>query len=219
MSWAKLDDGFHSHPKILACSLEAVGLYGLALSWASSQETDGRVPAAAARHLSRGCDALVDELVRSHLWECDAEGFTIHDFLLYNPCRAILSKRRKKHKKAVDRWRAKRDQMVIDHRAISSRPPGSGRDGSGSSSSPQKKQRSWKGVRGKPIPLPEGFEVSEKMRAFAAQNMTPEEIATEFIAFKAWARSKGVQYVDWEAGWRTRCINFVKFREERRTRT
>ena len=41
MSWAKLCDGYHCHEKTVATSLEANGLYAIALSWVAQNEKDG----------------------------------------------------------------------------------------------------------------------------------------------------------------------------------
>lgn len=68
MSWFKVDDSFHSHPKTLRCSLAAIGLWSVAGSWASNHATDGQVPDYVVVMLSRGRPELADELVAAGLW-------------------------------------------------------------------------------------------------------------------------------------------------------
>ena len=43
MSWVKLDDQFHSHPKVIACGNEAAGVYARSLAYCGAYYTDGFV--------------------------------------------------------------------------------------------------------------------------------------------------------------------------------
>lgn len=130
MSWAKLDDVFHSHAKPLGTSLAGVGVFALSLSWAAGHETDGKIPRHVALHLARGDLALTDELVTIRLWDRDGEDFAVHGYLQFNPSAKSLEKKRKLHAKSSKAWRA-RDRSVIDHAPS----PSTGRDGTGSSPS------------------------------------------------------------------------------------
>ena len=45
MSWFKIDDKLHSHKKVARLhGIAPMGLWALAGSWSSSQETDGFIP-------------------------------------------------------------------------------------------------------------------------------------------------------------------------------
>lgn len=44
MPYVPLDDQFHSHRKVLAAGLEAVGAHARALSWAGGDLQDGHIP-------------------------------------------------------------------------------------------------------------------------------------------------------------------------------
>jgi hypothetical protein len=95
MTWAKLDDHFHAHPKIAelepAIMLEAVGLHALAISWSADNLTDGRIPRGLPCKLAgRNVDEIVDALVEVGLWERKRRGLEIHDYLDYNPSRAQI---------------------------------------------------------------------------------------------------------------------------------
>ena len=101
VTWARLDDGFHSHPKVLAAwakSPAAVGLHARALSYAANHEQDGRVSRDALSALAHD-DDLRDEAVQvltdAGLWHENGDGYVIHDFLDYNPSRESLTERRK----------------------------------------------------------------------------------------------------------------------------
>ena len=93
MSWFKIDDGFWSHPKILALSPEAIALWVRAGSWCSQQLTDGQVQ----RHvlpLFMSSPDVVQELVTAELWEVKPFGFEFHDWLVYQLSRdEVMAKR------------------------------------------------------------------------------------------------------------------------------
>lgn len=102
MTWARLDDQFHSHPKVAEMDpdsmLAAVGLHTLVLSWCANQLTDGHVPVAQVRRLAgQPVDNLIGELIRVGLWERSKSGYLIHDYLDYNPSKAqVVAERKRK---------------------------------------------------------------------------------------------------------------------------
>jgi len=102
MSWVKIDDSFDDHPKILKLSPFATTLHIRALCWCSRHLTDGRVPETALDRLTFGLTfedvdgkalwpeagaSISDELCRAGLWEKVDGGWSIHDYLKYNPSR------------------------------------------------------------------------------------------------------------------------------------
>jgi hypothetical protein len=85
MTWARLDDTFHHHPKLMRVDLAAVGLFALGLSYAADNLTDGHLPERWVRGRTIGdSESAVDQLVRARLWERTEDGFLIHDFGVYN---------------------------------------------------------------------------------------------------------------------------------------
>jgi hypothetical protein len=99
VSWVRLDDTLHSHPKVLDAGLEALGLWALALSHCGAYLTDGHVRRAAAMRLAGAPDVLerlASTLVRVGLWEVhpSGDGWQVHDFLAYNPSRAEVQSQR-----------------------------------------------------------------------------------------------------------------------------
>jgi hypothetical protein len=96
MTWAKVDDGLHSHPKIMALWRQApaaLGLHLLGLSFAGAYLTDGVIHRAFVEE--RATVELADELVAAGLWDRDGENFKIHDFLDFNPSRASVLREKK----------------------------------------------------------------------------------------------------------------------------
>ena len=84
MAWAKVDDQWFAHRKVVGLSLEARGLWTTVLSWSCAQRTP-HVPAHMARFLAGGRDVTspADELVDVGLWVENGDGWVIHDWSDY----------------------------------------------------------------------------------------------------------------------------------------
>lgn len=82
MTWAKIDDRFPRHPKVLRAGGDAAWLYVAALCYANEHLTDGAIPAAAVPTLTdrKRPMELAEKLVSVRLWERDGEDFLIHDY-------------------------------------------------------------------------------------------------------------------------------------------
>jgi hypothetical protein len=118
MPWARIDDAFDDHPKVLAV-LEheqggaAIGLWTLCLTWAHRNtlkrgKTPGLIPASLPRrYLGPGARDLAALLVKEGLWEplAEGDGWHIHDFDLYLPTEKTSAARSEAGKKgAASRW-------------------------------------------------------------------------------------------------------------------
>lgn len=112
MAWARLDDGFHDHPKVDGLSLAAVGLYTLCLTWAHRHRRTAVRPghvseARVAKVAGKQAPRLAAELVEATLWEVETGlgGYLIHDFADYLPKERDLEDRREAGRKgARKRW-------------------------------------------------------------------------------------------------------------------
>lgn len=81
MAWARVDDGWWAHPKVLGLSLGARGLWVTTLSWSCAQRKD-IVPSSLVS-LVGGSEVEIGELVATGLWEPidEANGaWRIHDW-------------------------------------------------------------------------------------------------------------------------------------------
>jgi hypothetical protein len=111
MTWAKLDDSFHSHPKVRGAWYRcpaAIGLHVIGITYAADHETDGIVPlwfVAGLFQKPREMESAVDTLTELGMWEREADDFVIHDFLDYHP-----SKAEKAEKRAEEAGRKKRER-------------------------------------------------------------------------------------------------------------
>jgi len=128
MAWAKLDDRFHSNPKVArvwhTCP-GAIGLYVMSITHCSQHETDGRideyfivglVPDKTARRV------VVDALLEAGLWiTVEAGAYLIPDYLDFNPSHAEQEKRRKSEKARKAKGRKTQAQTKDSVRKVSAR--------------------------------------------------------------------------------------------------
>lgn len=116
MAWARLDDGFSDHPKVLNLidtlpemeGAAAIGLWTLALSYAHRTMRSAKTPGLIPRSFPRRNLVptwLGDRLVAAGLWEEHEDGWLIHDFGDYLPSDELRSKRAEAGKRgAAARW-------------------------------------------------------------------------------------------------------------------
>lgn len=124
MAWARIDDGFDDHPKVLALlehedGAAAIGLWTLCLTWAHRNtrkkgKTPGLLPGSLPRRYlgSIGRDAA-KLLADVGLWEASDEGWRIHDFDQYLPTAETSQARAEAGRRGAEkRWAAKRTAEV-----------------------------------------------------------------------------------------------------------
>jgi len=107
VTWVRIDDHLHAHPKFkLAWDLEpaSVGLELFALSHSAAYLTDGAIDEQFVHSWFRGSATrrrrAVNALVESRLWVPNGSGWQIHDYLDYNESRdSLLARRRARERK------------------------------------------------------------------------------------------------------------------------
>lgn len=106
MTWVRLDDQLHAHPKVRrawrACPA-SVGLHALALSYCGAYLTDGDVPddfVADQLPDEAAAAAATSALEAAGLWERNGDGWRVHDYLDLNPSRADVERERAAKRKA-----------------------------------------------------------------------------------------------------------------------
>ncbi|ALF00187.1 conserved hypothetical protein [Streptomyces sp. SPB78] len=117
MPWFVIDDSAHTHPKIVAASNAALGLWMRCGSYVAQHLTDGIVPGAVARMY--GSKTQIAKLVAAGLWherghDCPHErcaqpapgDYAVHDYLEYNPTRAQVQGRKEREAEKKRRQRA-----------------------------------------------------------------------------------------------------------------
>lgn len=115
MGWARLDDGWHDHPKVIAAGLEAGGLWAMCLTWCyrnrRTAPSPGVVPPSVVARFAGGkAKRLAKRLVEVGLFDAEtAAGWPIHDFADYLP--------KYDSKKAAESGRAGAEARWGDHDA------------------------------------------------------------------------------------------------------
>ncbi|MDN5726086.1 MAG: hypothetical protein L0G99_09185 [Propionibacteriales bacterium] len=110
MAWFKVDDKFHSHPKVIGLPLRTIGLWTKAGAWSSDQLTDGFVPRAMLTILG-GNAGDARTLVAAGLWSTTDDGWQFHDWADQNPSRTeVLAHRERDRDRKAD-WRAKKAEL------------------------------------------------------------------------------------------------------------
>jgi hypothetical protein len=110
LTWFKIDDSFHAHPKVLATDADALGLWVVAGAWSSSNLTDGFVPDHALLRLLPDSTKLARKLVASGLWRRVRGGHQFHDWLDYNPTAEAVQAERSAARERMRSLRAQRKE-------------------------------------------------------------------------------------------------------------
>lgn len=96
MAWVKLDDGFTEHPKVQEVGGDAAWLHVCALSYCNRNLTDGFIASGVVHRLSdrRNPRKLAERLTAAGLWDVTPGGWTIHDYLEFQPSKAKVDAER-----------------------------------------------------------------------------------------------------------------------------
>lgn len=102
MTWVKIDDKFVRHHKVQQISDKAFRLHVAALCNCSDMLTDGRVTERDVRMLAPLISATswkryVNELISTGLWTVEAHGWSINDYLDYNPSSVRVREQRERN--------------------------------------------------------------------------------------------------------------------------
>lgn len=127
MSWFKVDDTAHTHPKLRGAGTAAIGLWTLGGSYAAQYLTDGFVHAHFVK--TNATTPQLAKLVKAGLWHPNGHGcsrcpqpvpgdYVIHDYLDYNPSRTkVLNER----ERAAEKKRKQRSGEAQDADSSSNR--------------------------------------------------------------------------------------------------
>lgn len=228
MAWARLDDGFGDHPKVLElidtlnemAGAAAIGLWTLGLSYAHSTMRTAKIPGYIPRsfvHRARVPAAVGDWLYDVGLWEKADGGWIIHDFDDYLPSSELKAKRAEAGRRGAEaRWGKKAAQEGSEEETPdgdSNLPSDAiwqeGKKCPEPEPEPEpKKKTSSSSKRGTRIP--DGFAINESMAAWCQKEypqlsrQRAEAITVEFVDY--WRGVPGAKgdKLDWEATWRNR---------------
>ena len=106
MPWFKIDDSWHSHPKVREAGNAAAGLWVRIGSYCSQYATEGFIRGEVVRDF--GTKREIERLIVVGLLARVEGGFQIPDFLEYNPTAESVKKQRKATAERQRRWREQR---------------------------------------------------------------------------------------------------------------
>lgn len=230
MTWFRVDDTFHSHPKVLAADPAALGLWVVAGTWASANLTDGFVPAHVLPRLLPDSGELAEALVTCGLWRRAKGGYRFHDWGDYNPRSVDVKRERDAARERMRNLRAKRkgagqtpkrsgeqQANVRDVFVTPSRPDPTRsssyeelQDAPPASPGPPKGSTTDRGHR-----LPDDFTVTEAMAKWAREKAPLCGLADHEAFCDYWRAVPGARgrKLDWEKTWR----NWMRREQERRS--
>jgi len=221
MSWAKLDDHFPTHPKVLAAGGDAAWLHVCALCYCAEHLTDGLVPKVLVGRLSdrKRATALAVRLVEVGMWVDEGDCFRLHDYLVYNPSRERVETEREEARirrvsfgKTSGERRGSVGQQDADGTTTDMNPV-PGPDSLTESYSPAKKSR-----RNKATAIPEGFELSEETKDWARREYPQHANGAVLAAFKDHAAANDRRQVNWDLAFRNWVRNEAKWNAQKAER-
>jgi len=109
MPWARFEDSFPSHRKIVRLSDATFRVHVQAIIWCSRYANDGELTRRELRDVAKPIKSwglIVKVLVREGLWEEVDGGWKIHDYLDYQPSAAQVASDRAAARERQRRYRA-----------------------------------------------------------------------------------------------------------------
>lgn len=215
MAWFKVDDGLHSSKKFLSIPrrhrFAAIGVWTLAGSWCADQLTDGHVPAYMLEQWGTP-PAAPAALIDAGLWGRTSDGYEFYNWHAYQPRKEDVDAERAASRERMRELRARRKQGKPQKDAEEQEPFGrTGPNGSENVRNPDPTRPdptpTSKEVEGasRGSRVPEPFEISDDMRAWAKEEVPLVDIDRKTIEFvDYWAAipgQKGVK-LDWGRTWK-----------------
>lgn len=215
MTWLKVDDSFHSHPKVLATDPAALGLWVIAGSWCGANLTDGFVPDYVLPRLLPGSETLAQKLVTTGLWRRAKGGYRFHDWSEYNPSAESVKAEREAAKERMRALREKRkanDEPAGQPQDCSGEQqanvrgkftdPDPTRPGSSSRTTSKRTTSSSSTQRGTRIP--DDFTVTEPMKTWAREHTPLAGLVDHEMFVDHWRAQSGQRAVklDWVLTWK-----------------
>lgn len=118
MGWARMDDGYMDHPKILEAGPWCELLDRRAIEYCAAHDTDGLVTRSALKKIGREIPKVASRvltLVDVGRWTVnEGGGWWVHDFLTYNPSKAERETIRASGRERQAAWRKRARDAVTN---------------------------------------------------------------------------------------------------------
>jgi hypothetical protein len=217
MPWFKIDDGFTNSKPVLQLQrrvrTSAIGLWTLAGAWSAKEMTDGFVPEYVIEELA-STPAIAGHLVKCGLWEEAQDGWKFKGWEKYQPTREQImeardreAERKRKYRESQRRPSGTITGQAEGHQWESGHPDPTRPD----PTRPVKEEASASSSAAKRATrIPEGFEVTQAMKAWAATKAPYADLRLEtekFINYWTARSGKDATKLDWAATWRNWILN------------
>jgi hypothetical protein len=110
MAWLKLDDQFAENPKVSSLTNRSFRVHVAALCYCARNLTDGHLDSRAVNVVlaivGTRSKTVLQELVSSALWRQETDGYSINDYLEYNPSAEQVKDERNKAAQRMRRIRS-----------------------------------------------------------------------------------------------------------------
>lgn len=134
MSWARFDDQYSDHPKIITVGPLGMALHVAATCYAAKYLTDGFIPKNVINRLISYDGITLDGnavtnasivalLVETGLFDKADGGYWVHDYLKYNPSKEDVLAARQQAKERQERWNEKKRVGNASKDASQTHPP------------------------------------------------------------------------------------------------
>jgi hypothetical protein len=130
MAWVKVDDGFPNNAKVEPLSDRAFRLHVAGMCYSARNLTDGILSPRSVTILraeTKATNKHAAELISAGLWDVIDDGYSIHDYLEYNPTREKVLAERVKARQRMGKNRAVRTGSAaddVDYRVVFARDEG-----------------------------------------------------------------------------------------------
>lgn len=210
MSWAKLDDHFPTHPKVVKAGGDAGWLHVCALCYCAEHLTDGVFPKELVPRLSdrKNPTALAERLQAVGMWIDLGTEWELHDYLEWNPSRAhVLAEREAaRERRARQGQRGGRASGDVRANETSPVPVPDSPNGELGAVAPTKTKR-----KKAAHPLPDGWTPSAATREWAKAEYPEHATKAVLGAFCDHARANDRRQVDWDTSFRNWIRNEAKW--------
>jgi hypothetical protein len=193
------------HPKVEGLSDAAFRLLVTSWCWSSRQLTDGRIPATS--WAKRGTAKARRELVAAGLAEVGDDGTVqLHDYLEHQRSAAEVAALREKRREAGRRGGTAKARAVASAKQTSQQTDSTDVPETETDTEPATDVAGERADKPRPQRrhrLPDGFEITDGMRAWAADNVPGVDVDRETEKFADHHAAKGSVMADWTRAWHT----------------
>ena len=214
MPWFRVDDSFHTHPKVLRIPRKdrapTVGLWALAGAWCADQLTDGHLGEHMLSEFA-STKKYAEILVGVGLWEQTDAGYQFHNWSEWQPTREQVEAERTAARERMKKVRLRRSSG--EHTPNFERSSPNVREPRPVPTLPIVPTE-LDGARKRATKRPEQWEPNETHRRICAD--LELNLSTELAHFADFHDAKGSTFKDWDAALRAWLRNSGKWRSDRR---